>query len=584
MAGRGIGAVLALLLAAALPAQTHSAQALPTQTGDVPMLLGAQTHFSQGWGLPVLDLARTAQAPLLRDALPWRMGEPQAGHYDFTGQAARRLDAACRAGHRLILTEVPVHPQYDQGLWVSTGAGRQAFAAYAAALSAHFGACLVAIELGNEINAPDAMAFAPGLAPAAGYVAIAGAVHARLQGFPALLGGSTNMIGTGFLRGLFAAELLPVVDGLAVHPYRRHAEGLGEELARLDAAMDAFGRRVPVWATEFGLDTRDDARAADELLRQATVLAAGGVRAASWYALIDQAGFPAMGLFAGDAIKPQGRAFRFIQQRLLASARPHRIDLGDPHVFAWRFGDGITVLWGAPRRLTPGPGAQVYSAQGDAVTDPSIGDAPLVVVGGAFTLGPPSVVADTLLDAGGDSWQLFVRDGGGRDTPLAWIDETWTSHRGTRFTRPLRIEPDTAAVAGDGAHPLRAVWRFTVKEAGHAAGRFTANGCFTKALRGDGVDLALWRNGVPVWQAVLTDQILIGPLPLDLAAGDRIELVAGPNRTAGGDGFAYRLVLARGAGALRFGSDCVVSATPAPLAVRAPPPAPRWAPAARSAP
>ncbi|MFD2780222.1 glycosyl hydrolase [Novosphingobium pokkalii] len=130
------------------------------------------------------------------------------------------------------------------------------------------------------------------------------------------------MIGTGFLRPLFAAGLLAQVDGIAVHPYRNRAEGLDAEMSQLWAAMDASGRRVPVWATEFGLATADQGTAAGELVKQATMLAASGVGQASWYALIDQTGFPTMGLFAGSAIKDQGRAFRFLQASVLPKGRP----------------------------------------------------------------------------------------------------------------------------------------------------------------------------------------------------------------------------------------------------------------------
>jgi hypothetical protein len=36
------------------------------------------------------------------------------------------------------------------------------------------------------------------------------------------------------------------------------------ELAELKAAMEAAGRRVPIWASEFSVDTRDQPKAAGE--------------------------------------------------------------------------------------------------------------------------------------------------------------------------------------------------------------------------------------------------------------------------------------------------------------------------------
>ena len=136
--------------------------------------------------------------------------------------------------------------------------------------------CLAAIEVGNEINGPGTLVYPAGANRAAAYVATLKAVRARIGGRTAVLGGSTNTIGTGFLKSLFAAGMLAEVDGIAVHPYRSRAEGLDIELAQLNAAMDAAGRRVPVWASEFSRDTSDQPLAAGELVKQATMLAAAG--------------------------------------------------------------------------------------------------------------------------------------------------------------------------------------------------------------------------------------------------------------------------------------------------------------------
>jgi hypothetical protein len=294
----------------------------------------------------------------------------------------------------------------------------------------------VAIELGNEINGARAMAFPAGVDPTSAYVRIAATAHATLGGTPALLGGSTNMVGTGFLRPLFAAGLLDQVDGLAVHPYRNRGEALDLEMARLNAAMDEAGKRVPVWATEFGLATTDQTTAAGELIKQATLLSASGVAQASWYALIDQAGFPTMGLFTGTALKDQGRAFRFVQDSVLGKGRATRIDMGDPLLFAYRFGTDTTVIWGAPRGLMLGKGTRAYGPTGLALRSPVIGDEPIVLVGKAFTPGTSGVVADTLLGWGGTGWRYFVRDKAERDTALDWIDDSWTGYFGNRYSRP----------------------------------------------------------------------------------------------------------------------------------------------------
>ena len=349
------------------------------------------------------------------------------------------------------------------------------------------------------------------------------------------------MIGTGFLRPLFSAGLLAQVDGIAVHPYRNRAEGLDVEMAQLLAAMDSSGRRVPVWATEFGMATTDQALAAGELVKQATMLATSGVSAASWYALIDQAGFPTMGLFAGTAIKDQGRAFRFLQASVLPKGRPIRLDLGDPLLFAYRYGSETTVVWGSPRGLVLGSGTRAYGPTGMALAAPVIGEQPIVLVGTGYTIGTSAVVADTLLGWGTPAWRYFVRSKAGADVPLDWMDDPWTGYFGNRYSKPLRINATSAAPAGDAASPLRAVWRYTAP----VAQALDLRGCFAKAANGDGVDLSVQRNGKVVWQGILTSTLQPEAVTLDLAKGDKVDLVAGPNQTFGGDAFFYRVVLFR---------------------------------------
>ena len=44
---------------------------------------------------------------------------------------------------------------------------------------------------------------------------------------------------------------------------------------------------------------------------------------------------------------------------------------------------------------------------------------------------------------------------------------------------------------------------------------------------------------------MLTTTLQLGPVAVDLVKGDKLDLVAGPNQTFGGDAFFYRVVLFR---------------------------------------
>jgi hypothetical protein len=516
------------------------ARSAPNLAQLPPMVLGVQTHFSQGWPASSLALAQQVGAPLLRDSLPWAGAEKNRGRYDLNTPAARALAAACAAGQRLLLTAVPANPLYDGGGWVSSAAGNAAFASYLGTLADRFGPCLAAIEVGNELNGPGTLVYPAGVNRAAAYVATLKAVRARIGGRVAILGGSTNMIGTGFLRTLFAAGMLAEVDGIAVHPYRLRGEGLDVELAQLNSAMDAAGRRVPIWASEFSLDTRDQPGAAGELIKQATMLAAAGAAQASWYALIDQRWFPNMGLFAGTTPKPQAGAFRMMQQ-LLARGRPQRLDFGDPLLFAYRFGTDTTVVWGAPRSLKV-EGGTTSDATGAPAPTAGVSESPLVITGTtAIRFGASTWIADTLMGWGTPQWRYAVRLKADTSYRLPLFDDQFTSYFGDRWYRPLRINATSAAPGGTAAAPLRAVWRYVAP----AAESVDVGGCFAKGPLGDGVDLTVTAAGKVLWRGVLTGQLRLPPLGADLAPGDALELVAGPNQTTGGDSFNLRLVLFR---------------------------------------
>ncbi|GEO01494.1 hypothetical protein NSE01_33260 [Novosphingobium sediminis] len=543
-------AVLVAMLAACGPAHLqHTAEVTsPIGTAQAagaaeqaklpPMVLGVQTHFSQGWTASTLAQAQQVGAPMLRDSLPWADTEKVRGSYSLNTPAAQALAAACAGGQRLLLTAVPTNPLYDGGGWVSSPAGNAAFAAYLAALADRFGPCLAAIEVGNEINGSGTLAYAAGTDRAAAYVATLKAVRARIGGRAAILGGSTNMIGTGFLKTLFAAGMLPTVDGIAVHPYRLRAEGLDVEMAQLNAAMDAAGKRVPIWVSEFSVDSRNQPLAAGELVKQATMLAASGAAQASWYALIDQRWFPNMGLYAGTSAKAQAGAYRLMQQ-LLARGRPQRLDLGDPLLFAYRFGADTTVVWGAPRALTV-QGGEVRDARGAPAPTFGISESPLVITGTtAIRFGASTWIADTLMGWGTPQWRYAARLKADTSYRLPLFDDQFTSYFGDRWYRPLRINTTSAAPGGTAAAPIRAVWRYVAP----GAQAIDIGGCFAKAAAGDGVDLTVTAAGKVLWRGVLTGQLQLPPLSASLAAGDAVELIAGPNQTAGGDSFNLRMIL-----------------------------------------
>lgn len=529
----------ALLAGTANPA----AAAIPDQG---PFTLGVQTHYSQGWSTNTITMAKAVKAATLRDSAPWTAIETSPGVYNLTHATLSRLDQACAAGNRLILTEVPKNPLYDSGKMAYSAGAKTAYAKFVSALLGRLGPCVVAVEVGNEINGPGTLNYPSGTDWVDAYVSLLSTLRTTIKArYPgvAILGGSTNLIGTGFLDQLFAGGMLPLVDGVVVHPYRSRAHSVDLELRALFSAMEARGRVVPVWATEWSHDITDANLAASEEIKMIVLMAASGVKHASWYALLDQPSFPNMGLYASTTLKPQGRAYTFAQSMIVPFGRPTRVDFGDPLFNAWRYPDGRMVVWGSPRTITLGGSPQVYGAQGTllpAATTIAIDHNPVLIVNGSvLSAGRSTVIADIHSGYGTPQWTYWSQNAKGAYGTLTYTNDWFTGYYAGIWVKPLRIGMGQARPAGTGTNPIRAVLRHTATAPASAE----LYACMTKVVQGDGVDYQVRRNGTVIAKGVLTGKTVLTAVPVDLATGDQFELAFGPNQTSTGDLFNFRATL-----------------------------------------
>jgi hypothetical protein len=507
------------------------------------MRLGVQTHFGQGWPLATFDQARALGATLIRDQVGWRRTEKSRGQPVLQGRDRAFLDRARAGGFDLVLVFAGANPLHDGGVTPHTPEGRAAFAGFVAAVAEEYGDALHAIEIGNEFNG----SFVDGPARqdrAAAYAALLAAVRdavrPRHPGLP-ILGGAAHSVPVGWFRGLGEAGALEGIDGLVVHPYRPHPEHLDREIARLDAAVAAFGPRLPVFATEFGLETDDPAEAAPYLVKMAVLLAASGVCEATWYALRDQPWFRNMGLYGEDgALKPAGRAFALVTRELLPLGRPARLS-PDPLLQAWRFGEGGPVVaWGAGQALRVAPGATVRRADGTVVAPPArLGDEPVIVTGGDTGFGATATVADTLYQHGHPPWSWFARRPGG-DRALAWRDWRWTSQLADPGLPALAVTPRGATPAGGAA----VVERFTAP----AAGTYLVEGRWQRPGEGgDGTRLDIVREGDVLWSRRLGpgDEAALEAWPVELPEAGALDFVLDPLEDGAGDTVRRRVVISR---------------------------------------
>lgn len=508
-----------------------------------PMTLGVQTHFSQGWPISWLAKAEDVGAPAIRDSLPWATAEKQPGRYDFS--KGGHIASACRAGLDVLVTLNPVNPVYDHGKVATSPIAQQAYAAYVAALAAHY-PCIVGVEVGNEINAPRWFTGGPASELPSAYVGLLRRVRAALPTGGrriAILGGSTNLIGTGFLERLFAAGMLELVDGVVIHPYRRNAEGVDLEIAGLRAAMRQYGPVKPIWATEFGdyFPTPEDAP--PRLIKMVALMSADGVERAYWYALKDQTFFKNMGLFTETGPKPAKDAFQ-LAEWLLKQGAATRLE-APPGVYLFRFGNAAYVMWGTPRAVQFSGPARIRNARGVAMAGPvTLGDDPVVVTGAtAYRFAPSPVVADSLIDFGRTPWSYLLGRSGRPALPMRWGNANWTS----RFAAPgfggFTVDAG-AATAATTARPTYTIERYTAP----AARTISISACFEKALEGQGMSVSVWHDDSRIFEGLLTERLALPTLAIAVQPGDTIDFRYAAGGTPGGNKLRRRIRLVDGAG------------------------------------
>ncbi|GGD69987.1 hypothetical protein GCM10010990_19380 [Croceicoccus mobilis] len=510
------------------------------------MMLGAATHFAQGWPVSELSKNQALNFNLLRDSLYWSETETVKGQIDLTTANAKKLDQVCASGTKIIMTQHFKNPLYDGGNYVYSAAGRQAFAKYIRALADHYGSCIAAFEIGNEINGGGGtgLSYPSGYDLEDSYVAMLKDIKSAMGGTHSdisILGGSTNMIGTGFLEGLFGAGMLNYVDGVAVHPYQGYAAGMDFELKKLRAAMSAHGGgSKEIWIPEWAHDHADQNLSAGQAIMSATMMAEQGVKGATWYALLEESWFPNLGLYNGSSLKKQGKALKAVATHLLPHGNPVRLDLGDPGLFAYRFGTGATVVWGTPRTISVSGASAAYDMLGNPLTNKSslqVSDDPVMFVGGSISnVGSSSTLADTLLQFGTGEWRYFARNAAGDMNELHWVNNWYDGVYRSDWDAVVYLGPYRAIPARDGNDPMRVLWQWKSDEAVSV----TVTACFTKEANGDGIDVAINRNGSAVATGFLSSGEKQFSANIDLAAGDRVMISAGPNQTWGGDKFQMR--------------------------------------------
>lgn len=226
-----------------------------------------------------------------RSGFSWSDTERAPGRYDFS--AYDRLVAMLARYHiRALLNFDYTNKLYDHGLSPHTDAGRNAFAAWAAAAARHFRGRGVIWEMYNE---PNGYFWKPKRNDA-DYIKLALAVGEALKEQApraVMIGPAAALIDLPFLKKCFQAGLLGYWDGVSVHPYRqRPPESAAPEYASLRKLIHAYaprGKDIPIIAGEWGYPGTwlwpgmNNELQADLLARELLSDVAEGVPMTVWY-------------------------------------------------------------------------------------------------------------------------------------------------------------------------------------------------------------------------------------------------------------------------------------------------------------
>lgn len=527
------------------------------------MLLGVDTHFSQGWNISLFGQAQVLGTSAIRDGVSWTEIEKSPGVYDFSGPKTAWIATALAQGAQITLVfSGGGNPLYDGGSTVYTDAGREAFANFVAAVVKQFPG-IAQVEIGNEYNG-NSFVTGPIASDATSmrddyYTAMLTAVDTKVDALglgTKIVGGAAHSIPVAWFTDLKADGALAHMDAIAIHPYTTPPEEFGAQLAIL---RQVVGDK-PIQATEFSSNFANDGEAAAYLAKMVSVMAAAKVDQAYWFQLAKEAWFSNMHLYdqSTGQVTASGKAFAFMDA-LLERGEVKQLAVDDM-TYVYTFGANAAVIWGEARSITLAPGEQVYDLQGNQITnfsgkiDPDtpivvIGNSP-IAIGSTVSFGASNLIGDSYHQfdltnpvlgstAGFEGpWSYYALGSTGALTALQTMGggrlsgEAWTPYIGSPYLRPL-------SVSATGVNPTTTgvVERYTATAAGtlKIVGHWDVSESTT-----DGVTLTVKLNGT-----VLNSTVIYNPANsnvydltlsgIQVAAGDTIDFILGANVKTGGD-------------------------------------------------
>ncbi|HTJ70630.1 MAG TPA: carbohydrate binding domain-containing protein [Actinospica sp.] len=287
-----------LTLSSGGTARDTSFAVIPDAGGEQPLRshpFGQDSHISMTTAAQMGAAVGPLGVGNVRFDVSWSSVELTAGVYTFDPTIDAQVAALHALGVRPLIILAYSNPLYDGGKTPSTPTGIAAFAAYAGAVAAHYGADSD-YEVYNEYNGPFNNG-ACGQTAACYYQLLkptADAIHAAAPG-AWVVGPALAEVDMTFLTQLFDLGALNVLDVVSIHSYDwpNAPEGESEVQARqVRQLMDSYKPGVPLWWTEYGWTTatgdNTEAQQADYITRGFVLMNAAGVDKTFVYDMISQ--------------------------------------------------------------------------------------------------------------------------------------------------------------------------------------------------------------------------------------------------------------------------------------------------------
>jgi hypothetical protein len=277
----------------ALPGWSAADNSVALAQPGVPQSLGVNIHFYQDRPGEMKMLTAAGFHWIRMDA-HWAAEEKQKGVYNFSDIAA--LVSMITRNHlgAIVILDY-TNPLYDHGLSPYNQVGRDAFAAWAAALVKKFAGYHILWEMYNEPNGYDFWWSPPHIRKpnVHNYIKLALAVGQairRVNPRAKYVGPALSKMDFPFLKACFKAGLLRYWNAVTVHPYRsRPPETVAADYRRIRAMIHRYepaGTHIPIISGEWGyasgpkFSTRRQAR---YLARQFLTNMANGIPISIWY-------------------------------------------------------------------------------------------------------------------------------------------------------------------------------------------------------------------------------------------------------------------------------------------------------------